>query len=45
LKQNLRSDIPLIEMDAEINDPAFAERCARTLIELVRSAGGKKKIG
>lgn len=37
LKQNLRSDIPVIEMDAEINDPAFAERCARTLIEHIRS--------
>jgi uncharacterized protein (UPF0261 family) len=43
LKQNLRSDIPLVEMDAEINDPVFAERCAKTLIELVRSQPGKQK--
>lgn len=37
LKENLRSDIPLLEMDVEINDPAFAERCARTLIQHIRS--------
>lgn len=37
LKENLRSDIPVVEMDAEINDPAFAERCARTLIQQIRS--------
>jgi uncharacterized protein (UPF0261 family) len=43
LAENLRSDIPLIEMDAEINDPAFAERCARTLIDLVRSGAPKRK--
>ncbi len=37
LKQNLRSDIAVIEMDTEINDLAFAERCARTLLEHIRS--------
>ena len=37
LKENLRSDIPVIEMETEINDPAFAEKCARTLIAHIRS--------
>jgi uncharacterized protein (UPF0261 family) len=32
LRQNLRKDIPLIEMDCEINAPAFAERSAQTLL-------------
>ena len=34
-KQNLRKDIPVIEYDGAINDPAFAELCARTLLALV----------
>lgn len=33
LKSNLRSDIEFIEMDCAINDPAFAEACARTLLK------------
>ena len=32
LKSHLRKDIPVIEMDTTINDPAFAEACARTLL-------------
>ena len=43
LKKNIRSDIPVIEMDAEINDPAFAERCARVLIEQIRSSGKRSQ--
>jgi uncharacterized protein (UPF0261 family) len=43
LKKNLRSDIPVIEMDAEINDPVFAEACARRLLEHVRSAPGRPR--
>ncbi|MGZ8939578.1 MAG: Tm-1-like ATP-binding domain-containing protein, partial [Limisphaerales bacterium] len=39
LKKHIRSDIPVIEMDAEINDPAFAERCARVLIEQIGVTG------
>lgn len=34
-KQHLRNDIPVIEYDGAINDPAFAELCARTLLALV----------
>jgi uncharacterized protein (UPF0261 family) len=33
LKQNLRKDIPVIEMDCTINDPKFAEACAQTLLK------------
>ena len=32
IKANLRKDIPIIEMDAAINDDAFAEACARALL-------------
>ena len=32
LKQNLRKDIPVIEMDCKINDPEFADRSAATLL-------------
>ncbi len=35
LKSHLRKDIPIIEMDAAINDPAFAEACARTLLNSI----------
>ena len=31
-KDHLRSDIPVIEQDAEINDPAFAKACAEALL-------------
>jgi uncharacterized protein (UPF0261 family) len=37
IKKNLRSDIPVIEMDCEINDPPFAEACARKLLEEIRA--------
>ncbi len=33
LKQNLRRDIKVIEVDCEINDPRFAEACASALLE------------
>jgi uncharacterized protein (UPF0261 family) len=32
LKKNLRRDIPVIEMDCDINAPEFAQRCAETLL-------------
>ena len=31
LKSNLRADIPVVELDSAINDPSFAEACAREL--------------
>jgi uncharacterized protein (UPF0261 family) len=33
LKAKLRPDISVIELDCNINDPAFAERCAQCLLE------------
>jgi len=35
LKSHLRSDIPVIEMQCNINDAAFARRCAEVLLELM----------
>jgi uncharacterized protein (UPF0261 family) len=32
IRQNLKPGIPLIEVDCEINAPAFAEACARALL-------------
>ena len=37
IKKTLRPDIPLIEVDAAINDPAFAEACAQTLLGQMRA--------
>ena len=38
LKQHLRSDIPVIERDVEINDPAFARACAEALLTQLAKA-------
>ncbi len=35
LKANLRSDIPVIEMQTDINDPAFAEQVAHALLDML----------
>ena len=37
LKKLLRGDIPVIEMDCDINNPAFAARCAETLLASMRN--------
>ena len=37
IKRHIRADIQVIEMDAEINELAFAERCASTLLQHIRS--------
>jgi len=36
LKNDLRADIPLIEMDANINDPEFAEKAVALLLEMLQ---------
>lgn len=36
LKGALRRDIPVKELDCEINDPAFAEACAQTLLQALK---------
>jgi uncharacterized protein (UPF0261 family) len=42
LKQSLRADIPVIEVDANINDPLFAQMCARELLRLMKEASPRK---
>jgi uncharacterized protein (UPF0261 family) len=37
LKANLRPDIPVVEMDVNVNDPEFSRRCADALLEGMRS--------
>jgi len=36
IKQNLKPDIPVIEMDNNINDPEFADKCAELLLDMLR---------
>ena len=38
LKSRLRADIPVIEVDCNVNDPLFARRCAETLLQLIRQS-------
>ena len=42
LKANLRGDIEVIEMDCEINDPTFAEACAKTLLKNIAKAAARR---
>jgi uncharacterized protein (UPF0261 family) len=35
IKQNLKPDIPVVEMDNNINDPEFADKCANLLLEML----------
>jgi uncharacterized protein (UPF0261 family) len=37
VKQRLRKDIPLVELDCAINDPEFARRCVAELLTNLRS--------
>lgn len=39
LKARLRPDIPVLEIDANVNDAEFARRCAETLLEGMRDEG------
>ena len=36
IKQHLRPDIPLLELDHNINDPEFADQAVRVLLELLK---------
>ncbi|HYF34590.1 MAG TPA: Tm-1-like ATP-binding domain-containing protein, partial [Prosthecobacter sp.] len=38
IKSNLRPDIPVIEMDCEINSPDFAAACAQALLNNLKAA-------
>ena len=35
IRQHLKPGIPLMEMDCEINDPAFASACAQALLKMM----------
>ncbi len=37
LKEHLREDVPLVELDCNVNDEGFARRCAETLLESMKS--------
>lgn len=39
LKARLRPDIPVLEIDANVNDAEFARRCAETLLKGMRDEG------
>jgi uncharacterized protein (UPF0261 family) len=41
LKAALRPDIPVIEMDANVNDPEFARRCAETLLAEMKDGAAR----
>jgi uncharacterized protein (UPF0261 family) len=41
LRKNLRKDIRVLELDCAINDPTFAEACARELLSLLPKQQGK----
>ncbi len=36
IKENVRAEIPVIEMDMGINDPAFADRAVQELLEMLK---------
>jgi uncharacterized protein (UPF0261 family) len=36
IKENLRADVPLVEMDCKINDPEFAKACAEALLGMLK---------
>lgn len=42
IRGNLRADIPVVEVDAEINDPAFAEACATALLAEMRQPAAER---
>ena len=39
LKADLRPDIPVVEVDANVNDPEFSRLCAQTLLESLKANG------
>ena len=41
IKQHLRADIPVLELDVNVNDPLFARSAAENLLELI----GARKLG
>ena len=44
LKSRLRKDIEVVEMDCHINDPTFAEACAKALLKNIRNTKKQSTI-
>ncbi len=42
IKENLRDDVPVIEIDCNVNDGEFSRRCAETLLQGMREGKGEK---
>jgi uncharacterized protein (UPF0261 family) len=36
LRASLRTDIPIVELDANINDPTFASKAVEMMLDLIR---------
>jgi uncharacterized protein (UPF0261 family) len=36
IREHLRSDIPIVELTANINDPEFADGAAQALLEMIK---------
>ena len=45
LRNHLRKDIPVIELDCHINDPVFAEACAGKLLDHLKASTPKPSTG
>ena len=45
IRQHLRPDVPVVEMDAAINDPAFARACAESLLANMAAAAAGRRAG
>jgi uncharacterized protein (UPF0261 family) len=43
IRKTLRKDIPVREIDATVNDPVFAEACARALLENIEAHAKNSK--
>jgi uncharacterized protein (UPF0261 family) len=41
IRQNLRADIAVIAIEANINDPTFADRAAQELLEMMKKRNSK----
>lgn len=43
IKAKIRKDIPIVEMDKNINDPEFAAKAVEMMLELIKQAKNKKR--
>jgi uncharacterized protein (UPF0261 family) len=42
LRTNLRDEIPFVELDANINDPIFAQKAVEMMLDLIRKDRSKR---